>query len=115
MGYELHITRAPHWTESKSQPISLDEWLAYVASDPEMRLDNFAEAEVGDDILRYENEGLAVWVSYSGHVVDGNMAWFDYRSGRIVVKSPDREIVSKMLHIAQALRARVIGDEGEFY
>lgn len=115
MGYELHITRAPHWTESELHPISLDEWLGYIGSDPEMRLDNFAEAEVSGDILRYENEGLAVWVGYSGHGVGGNMAWFDYRHGRIVVKSPVREIVGKMQRVAQALDAWVIGDEGEFY
>jgi hypothetical protein len=115
MGYELHITRAPHWTESEAYAITLDEWLAYVASDSEMRLDNFAEAEVGGDVLRYDNDGLAVWLAYSGHSVGGNMAWFDYRGGRIVVKSPDREIVGKLVRIAQALGAQVIGDEGEFY
>ena len=41
MGYDVHITRAEHWTESDSTPIGLDEWLSYVGSDPEMRLDNF--------------------------------------------------------------------------
>jgi hypothetical protein len=115
MGYDLHITRANHWTESESQAITLGEWLEYVASDPEMRLDGFAEAEVGGDVLRYENEGLAVWVAYSGHGVGGNMAWFDYRHARIVVKNPDREIVGKIKRVAQALSARVIGDDGEFY
>ncbi len=44
MGYELRITRAPHWTESETDPITLAEWLQYVASDSEMRLDNFAES-----------------------------------------------------------------------
>jgi hypothetical protein len=115
MGYELHITRAQHWTESESHPITLDEWLRYVASDPEMRLDNFAEAKVGDDILRYENDGLAVWVAYSGHGLGGNMAWFDHRREEIIVKNPDREIIGKMQQVAQALGARVMGDEGELY
>jgi hypothetical protein len=59
MGYDVHITRAEDWTESESAPIGLDEWLRYVAGDHEMRLDNFAETEVGgDDVLRYENYGL---------------------------------------------------------
>ena len=115
MGYELHITRASEWSESELTPISISEWVAYINADSEMRLDGFAEAQVGDEILRYENDGLAVWVGYSGHESDGNMAWFDYRHGRIVVKSPDQEIVDKMIRIARALNARVIGDDGEFY
>jgi hypothetical protein len=115
MGYDLHITRAAHWTESESDPISLTEWKKYIESDPEMRLDNFAEAKVGGDVLRYENDGLAVWVAYAGHGLDGNMAWFDYREGRIVVKNPDREIVAKMVQIARVFNARVNGDDGEYH
>ena len=115
MGYDVHITRAEHWIESESNPITLDEWLTYVASDPEMRLDNFAEAEVNGEILRVENDGLTVWTAYTGHGLNGNMAWFDHRDGSVVVKNPDDEILSKMRHIAEVFRANVIGDEGEFY
>ena len=89
MGYDVHITRAENWCESDAAPITLDEWSAYVADDPEMRMDGFAEAEAsGGNILRVEGEGLAAWLTYSGHGKDGNMAWFDYRRGRIVVKEP---------------------------
>jgi prepilin-type processing-associated H-X9-DG protein len=115
MGYDVHITRAAHWTDSESVPITLPEWRAYLASDPEMRLDNFAEAKVEGDILRYENEGLAVWTDYSRHGEGGNMAWFDYRPGEVVVKNPDKEILAKMRQIAGSLGARVMGDEGELY
>jgi hypothetical protein len=115
MGYDLHITRAAHWTESDSQPITLDEWLGYIASDPEMSLDNYAEAQVGNEVLRYDNEGLAVWTAYSGHGLAGNMAWFDYQRGSVVVKNPDEEIIRKMKQIAQQLHASVIGEEGERY
>ncbi len=115
VGYDVHITRAQHWTESESNPITLDEWLAYIAGDAEMRLDNFAEAAVGGDTLRYDNDGLAVWAAFSGHGLDGNMAWFDYRHGAVVVKNPNEEILGKMIRIAAALHANVIGDEGEFY
>ncbi|HET6575357.1 MAG TPA: hypothetical protein VFG68_17250 [Fimbriiglobus sp.] len=116
MGYDLHITRAQHWTDSKSKPIRLPEWLAYLGSDPEMRLDNVAVAKVkGKPVLAYENEGLAVWTAWSKHEPDGNMAWFDHRDSEIVVKNPDEEIIAKMKRIAKALKARVIGDEGETY
>jgi len=116
MGYDFHITRAPCWTDSKSAPILLDEWKAYIASDPDFRLDNFAEATSPQgETIRYDNEGLAVWMAYSGHGKEGNMAWFDYRNGWIVVKNPDEEIRAKMKQIAKVLSAKVFGDEGEEY
>lgn len=116
MGYEVHITRADDWMNSEGNPISLDEWIAYVRSDPEMRLDGFAEVTLQDGrVLRTEGEGLAVWTAYSGDGVDGNHAWFDHWEGRIVVKSPDEEIVDKMIEIARSLGARVFGDDGEAY
>ena len=116
MGYDLHITRAPEWTESADDPITLAEWLAAVNADPEMRLDGFAEADTPDGAtVRYENEGLAVWTAYSAHEEDGNMAWFDYHRGTIVVKNPDEEVIEKMKQLAAQLGAKVLGDEGEEY
>ncbi|MFN8443118.1 MAG: hypothetical protein U0175_20255 [Caldilineaceae bacterium] len=116
MGYELHITRADSWLESESAPITLEEWRDYVATDPQMRMEGFAEANVADGSrLRYEHDGLAVWIAYSGHDHEGNMAWFNHQEGRIVVKNPDEEIIAKMRIIAAALNAKVFGDDGESY
>jgi hypothetical protein len=115
MGYDVYITRGTDWFENNDVQISLEEWLAYVKSDPEMRIDNKAEAQTSDGILRYENIGLAVWTSYTRHDEAGNMAWFDFQNGNIVVKNPDKEILTKMCRIAESLQARVQGDEGESY
>ncbi len=116
MGYDFHITRAADWTESESAPILLDEWKAYVASDPDFRLDNFAEATTPQGTtIRYGNEGLAVWTAYPKHGRDGNIAWFDYRHGRIVVKNADSEIREKMKDLAKFFGGRVVGDDGEEY
>ena len=115
MGYDVHITRATDWTDAESAPITLDEWLAIVHADPDMRLDGFAEVSTPSGALRYKNDGLAVWTKYSGHDDDGNMAWFDYHRGRIVVKNPDEEIRAKMKQLATSLGAKVVGDEGEEY
>lgn len=112
MGYDVHITRASAWSESELDPITLGEWLVYVKSDSEMRLDGFAEARTpADEVLRYENPGLAVWTGWSR----SGQAWFDHRNGRIVVKNPDDEILAKMCSIAREIGARVQGDEGEYY
>jgi hypothetical protein len=116
MGYNVHITRADQWFDSESDPITFEEWIAYIDTDPEMQLDNKAEVSTPEgSTLRYENQGLAVWTRYSGNGVDGNMAWFDYREGRIVVKNPDDEILRKMCVIASKMGAKVQGDESEFY
>jgi hypothetical protein len=40
MGYDLHITRKANWFDA-SPSIALDEWLEYVASDPEIQHDGF--------------------------------------------------------------------------
>ncbi len=116
MGYDFHITRASEWSESESAPIRLDEWKAYVAADPEFRMDNFAKVTTPQgETIRYDNEGLAVWTRYSGNREDGNMAWFDHWRGRIAVKNADDEIRKKMKKIAAFFGARVVGDDGEEY
>lgn len=117
MGYDIHITRQENWfDEDANKKISLDEWKSFLVNDPEMRLDNFAEAvTTSGDQIRVESDGLAVWTKYSGNGLDGNFAWFDYSNGNIVCKNPDDEIIKKMLDIAQRLNAKVQGDEGELY
>jgi hypothetical protein len=117
MGYDVHITRAECWTDSEEHPISLDEWLAYVEQDPEMRHDGFAEAQIKGTgrLLRIERKGIAVWMAYSRHLEGGNMAWFSHRFGAITVKNPDHEMLDKMCRIARFFGARVQGDEREIY
>jgi hypothetical protein len=115
MGYELHITRKPHWFDAGPE-ITLDEWTAVVRSDPEMRLDGFAKVETTEgETLRTESPDIAVWTAYAGHGRDGNMAWMYLSDGCVVAKNPDKEIVIKMLALARGLGARVQGDDCEFY
>lgn len=117
MGYDLHITRKEEWSdEDESNSITLNEWKDYLQSDKEMRLDGFAEANLQDgQVLRMEDESLAIWKNYSGDGINGNHAWFSLSQGNITVKNPDEEIIKKMLEIAGVLNARVQGDDGEFY
>jgi hypothetical protein len=116
MGYDVHITRAVEWSESETAPITLDEWLAYVASDPELRLDGFAEVRSPrGEVIRIESKGLSVWTAWPGDEPGGAHAWMDHRDGRIVVKNPDPAMLTKMCSIAERLGARVQGDEGEAY
>jgi hypothetical protein len=116
MGYDVHITRKLDWSDPEGPEISLAEWLAVVAADPEMRLDGCAETRLQDgSVFRTVQEGLAVWTAYSQHDASGNNAWFLYRKGYVTVKNPDEEILRKMWSIAQDLSAKVQGDDGEIY
>ncbi len=113
MGYDLHITRQENWfDEDRAKQISIEEWKEFVANDPEMRLDNYAEADLGNgEVLRVGEEGLTVWTVYSG----SDTVWFGFFKGNISVKNPDDEIIQKMLAIAEKFNARVQGDDGELY
>lgn len=114
MGYNIHITRKKHWSDQDGPEISLQEWTDYVKSDPEMRLEGFAQfnnPRTGETI-RLEGPGLAVWTAHSGKP---GIRWFDCRHGHIAVKNPDPEVFAKMWHIAHALSAKVQGDDGEIY
>jgi hypothetical protein len=100
MGYELRITRA-----EPAGPITLDEWLAIVDADPQMQREGAAESSASSGIIRYESPGLAKW----------NSTWFDFRRGRIFVKNPSEDDITKMKQLAHLLNSIVVGDEGEEY
>jgi hypothetical protein len=117
MGYDIHITRQENWfDDEESRMISFNEWTEFLATDPEMRRENSAEAVTSSgDFIRVDSDGLSVWIKYSGNNQNGNFAWFDYYKGNIVCKNPDYEIINKMLDIAERLNAKVQGDDGELY
>jgi hypothetical protein len=100
MGYDLHITRAADWLDPDGPHISAEEWWELVAADPELAPD----PAFGLDIAR--------WSGRSIHK-ESWLAWAE--PGSIFTKYPDRELVAKMLQIAEHLGARVQGDDGEFY
>jgi hypothetical protein len=106
MGYELHITRAESWSDSARHPLSADEWEAFAALQPELREDG--------------------WIGYStsarNHPVfaqicsDGSQVSLYWQGGEITVSGyPDRPTLSKLCEYAQALDAKVQGDDGEDY
>ncbi|MDJ0366628.1 hypothetical protein QMK33_15835 [Hymenobacter sp. H14-R3] len=119
MDYNVHITRkAESWAAGDEDAvISLPEWLAYVANDPEMQLDSQAGAPVPglEAGLPAEAAGLSVWLGYSRHGRGGKYAWFSHEEDRVVVQNPDEEILGKMLAVAQVFEARVQGDDGEYF
>ena len=100
MGYDIHITRSADWADiPNGQEITADEWIDYISKDPDLRL------------AGYNGDYFALWSGPSTL----EEPWFDWSSGRIDTKNPDQALVEKAIAIAQALGARVQGDDGEFY
>jgi hypothetical protein len=98
MGYDLHITRAEQWFDGEPS-ITAEEWLAYVASDPELQL------------AGYNGPYFTLWSGASRHADP----WFNWTNGRIMTKNPDPPLIRKAIEIASRLRAKAKGDDGEVY
>jgi hypothetical protein len=99
MGYDFHITRKEHWADDKGPRISLDEWIVYAATGTDIKPDS-------------DNPGAENWM-VTNHDVACPLWWDD--SGEVVAKNPDQWVVERMVAIANALGARVLGDDGEVY
>ncbi len=99
MGVELHITRAEFWAENERDEISADEWLTYVAGDPELQLDTV------------NGKYHARWLGKSSY----DEPWLDWFQGNVHTKWPDTALYQKMLKVAAALDAQVMDDEGHVY
>jgi hypothetical protein len=116
MGYDLHITRKKNWDgfEDEHGPeISFDEWMAVVDADPELRAAGHIDQRLPDkSVFR---QPLVAWTAHPRYRADdpGPALW--HWRGNVESKNPDREFRCKMWRLAQVLRSRVQGDDGEFY
>lgn len=100
MGYDIHITRAQEWSDTDaSRGITAAEWLEYVKSDPQLRL------------AGHNGPCFTLWLGESRNADP----WFDWSAGDLYTKNPDPPVIAKAIEIAQALGARVQGDDGEIY
>ena len=100
MGYDIHITRAEEWSAAdEAAVITAEEWLEYVKRDPELKL------------AGYNGPCFTLWSGQSR----SPEPWFDWMAGDLYTKNPDPPIIAKAIEIAQALGARVQGDDGEIY
>jgi hypothetical protein len=98
MGYDVHITRAEDWVDSSETPITVEEWVAYAESDPDLRRNAADSGEAPYDLR-----------------VGADETWLDWFEGAILTKNPTEPVRAKMAQIAAALAANVQGDEGERY
>lgn len=99
MGYDFHITRKDHWADEEGAEIALEEWIQYAQSDVEIEAD--PDNPGAENRLVSLPEG--VWP-----------LWWD-GAGELLSKNPERPMIRKLIAIAAALNARVLGDDGENY
>jgi hypothetical protein len=116
MGYDLHITRKKNWDgcEDEHGPeISLEEWVAVVDADPELRVEG--HIDIGQPGKTTRRLPLAAWTAHSHYSARDPGPALGLSTGNITARNPDREFRRKMWRLAQALKAKVQGDDGEFY
>lgn len=110
MPYDVHIHRADDHFDAAENPISREDWEAWVARAPDFR---FSETDYV--VFEYEDgkhkERLAVWTE---HPNDEEFALY-YYDGSVVTGNPDQHTIQRMVRIAADLGARLQGDDGEFY
>jgi hypothetical protein len=105
MGYDAHITRAGDWMDSTETPIVEAEWLAVVHADPSLTISttDYSDSRRADGSI--ERRRPVLW--------EGAALW--YQNGEIRVKNPDQATLFKLIELSVALKARVLGDDGEEY
>jgi hypothetical protein len=119
LGYDVHIERMNGQSEAPSEPITLEEWIAFVKSDPEMRMTPVVEVanpRTGE-VVRIQGDGLSVWTGRSA--IDGQELHLTFRfsNGRISTRFPlgNDEGFRKLCSIARSFGGYIEGDGGERY
>ena len=115
MGYDLHITRREHWSDTETSDISFKEWLTYVNGDEELDLTDGYEIKLGTETQFQNRPGFCEWNAHPTEREPNARPWFAYWKGSIDTKNPDIDTIRKMIQIASALNAKVQGDDGEIY
>ena len=113
MGYDLHITRAEDWLDSKQHPILESEWLAVVHADPALEVDTLSYSARRTAEGTTERHHPIAWIGHPDSALVRPNFW--YEDGKISGKGPDDPTLKKMIEIARKLNARVMGDDAEEY
>lgn len=98
-GYDIHVTRKAFWADTSGPRITLDQWNAYVHSDP----------QVANDPANGPTDFLVTVGSTTFPL------WYNAELGELYAKDPTDEAVHKLENMARAMRAKVQGDDGELY
>jgi hypothetical protein len=106
MAYDLHAVRSVHWTDASVAPITKREIDAIVEGDPELTWSC-------SDFVEMKDQTGVVTVFYM--ILWNGIPCFWWYRDQLLSSSPDQKQLTKLIRIATALDARVVGDDGERY
>lgn len=110
MAYDMHIVKEAI-AETDSAIIPLDEWFDYVANSSDLSMtDACEEITPNGTVIRIPSQGLGVWKAQE----TGHTHYFAYRNGEISFVYSEKGL-ERAHEIARALKAVIVGDEGESY
>jgi hypothetical protein len=106
MAYDLHIVRTKDWTEAASAPITKQDVDALIAADSELAWSTTDYVDMDDETGVTTRYFMITW--------RGESCFWWYRD-QIQCSGPDDAQQLKLAHIARALDAHAVGDDGERY
>jgi hypothetical protein len=106
VGYDVHLVRTEQWFDSESNPVTKADVDRILASDPTLRWSETDYVEMSEDDGSATRYFLINW--------NGEPVFWWYKS-EIRCKNPSAAQLLKLVDLAKALAARVLGDDGEQY
>jgi hypothetical protein len=106
MGYDVHLVRTIDWLDSESNPVTKEDINAALAGDPTLSWSDTDYVEMAEDD---GSVGRYFMINWNG----GAVFWW-YKS-EVRCKNPSEEQLLKLVDLATALGAHVVGDDGEKY
>jgi hypothetical protein len=106
LGYDFHVIRTRDWLDAARTPITKRDVDALVATDPELEWSSSSWVDMSDNAGVMTRYSLIEW--------NGKPCFWWYRD-QIICSSPREEQQKKLIKIAHALKAFVVGDECELY
>jgi hypothetical protein len=105
----LIVARVSEPWQSILNPIRLDEWRAYIESDPSLKYIGYREGTnpFTGEAMRMNLPGYAVWEQAPGKTIP-----IEYRSGRLMMQGEHPHGLEAMKRIAHALSARLFDANG---
>jgi hypothetical protein len=106
MAYDLHVLRSFRWTDSSDAPITKSDVDALVETDPELAWSTSDFMDSKDHTGAVTRFNVVLW---------SGTPCFWWQEDQLLCSAPDDVLVAKLVRVATALNARVIGDDGEVY
>ena len=116
MRHTIHITRQKDlFHQDEANEITLEEWMSFVAKDPDMRLDNYTVVTLQfGEKYRYENPGAATIMNRAPGQLTAREIAAEFTGGNIVIKGSAQHLLPKVKQIAFKLNAQIFVESKAF-